>query len=202
MHSSPIEDQFNHNGSMSTSTFPISCRQLLHSLDRACHLLRVANKHLPKHDSPSHKELLAARLAPDMLHLAHQIEVLVEGVTGSLALLAGMEHPANARVFNRGEELLPVLPWATLDEAIAHMHLAYRDAERLVEGALWIAEDAAIVVRRAGDARQFLAAAFAECYAVPNALFHLSMVYALLRSRGIPLGKADFEGLPAYIRIT
>ena len=188
--------------SMSTSTFPISCRQLLHCLDRASHLLRVANEHLPEHHSPSHIELLAARLAPDMLPLAHQVEVLVEGVTGSLALLAGMEHPANARVFNRGEDLLPTLPWVALDDAITYINQAYRDAAPLVEGALWVSEDATIMVRRAGDARQFLAAAFAERYAVPNALFHLSMVYALLRSRGIPLGKADFEGLPAYIRIT
>jgi simple sugar transport system permease protein len=32
--------------------------------------------------------LLAARLAPDMLHLAHQIEVLSDGVVGGVALLA------------------------------------------------------------------------------------------------------------------
>ncbi len=31
-------------------------------------------------------------------------------------------------------------------------------------------------------------------FAVPNVFFHLSMVYAILRARGVPLGKLDFFG--------
>ncbi|MGB0498638.1 MAG: DUF1993 family protein [Rubricella sp.] len=35
-------------------------------------------------------------------------------------------------------------------------------------------------------------------YALPNFFFHYSMGYAVLRSAGMPLGKADFDGLHSY----
>lgn len=178
---------------MHTSSFAPCGRQLSHSLDRCAHLLRIAQR-LPD-DAGT---LLAARLAPDMLHLAHQVEVLAEGVLGSVALLAGVDHAATGHVFNRGEDLLPVLPWRTLGDALNRVYIAHADAQALVTAAHWVPPDAVLTVRRPGNARQFVAADFAECYAVPNALFHLSMIYALLRAHGVPIGKADFEGPPAY----
>ena len=33
---------------------------------------------------------------------------------------------------------------------------------------------------------------------LPNLYFHVTVVYALLRSAGVALGKQDFEGTPAY----
>ena len=33
---------------------------------------------------------------------------------------------------------------------------------------------------------------------LPNLYFHITVVYALLRSAGVALGKQDFEGAPAY----
>jgi uncharacterized protein len=35
-------------------------------------------------------------------------------------------------------------------------------------------------------------------FALPNMWFHLSMAYASLRAAGLPLGKADFDGLHQY----
>lgn len=39
---------------------------------------------------------------------------------------------------------------------------------------------------------------FATLYALPNFFFHATMGYATLRANGVPLGKADFDGLHAY----
>ena len=186
---------------MNISPFEPSVWQLLHSLDRASHLLRWARSHPSTEGVPAQSALLAARLAPDMLHLAHQVEVLVDGVVGSVALLAGVDHAAGGKVFNRGEDLLPLLPWRTLDEAMVRVATAQDEVAALVAQANWVPADAVFTVRRPGSARQFVAAAFAERYAVPNVLFHLTMVYALLRSRGIPLGKADFAGVDPYTSV-
>jgi len=183
---------------MNTSPLTPSVRQLQHSLDRALHLLHTASEYASTPGVPSHSALLAARLAPDMLHLAHQVEVLADGVVGSVALLAGADHAATGKVFNRGTDLLPVLHWRTLDDALDRIATAQSEAQALVTSARWVPPDAMLTVRRTGNARQFVATAFAERYALPNALFHLSMVYALLRAKGVPLGKADFEGPPAY----
>jgi len=35
-------------------------------------------------------------------------------------------------------------------------------------------------------------------YAVPNFFFHYSMVYAIARQAGVPVGKADFDGFHQY----
>ncbi|MCC2954733.1 DUF1993 domain-containing protein [Massilia sp. IC2-477] len=35
-------------------------------------------------------------------------------------------------------------------------------------------------------------------YAVPNFFFHYSMVYAIARQAGVPIGKADFDGYHKY----
>lgn len=41
-------------------------------------------------------------------------------------------------------------------------------------------------------------ATFLHLYGMPNFLFHLTMGYATLRSEGVPLGKADFDGQHDY----
>jgi hypothetical protein len=35
-------------------------------------------------------------------------------------------------------------------------------------------------------------------YGLPNFFFHYSMVYAIARQAGVPVGKADFDGFHAY----
>ncbi len=35
-------------------------------------------------------------------------------------------------------------------------------------------------------------------YALPNFFFHLATAYAILRGHGVPLGKADYDGLHKY----
>jgi uncharacterized protein len=39
---------------------------------------------------------------------------------------------------------------------------------------------------------------FLQHYILPNFYFHLSMVYAIARSRGIPLSKQDYDGYHQY----
>ncbi|AZZ91650.1 DUF1993 family protein [Hahella sp. KA22] len=39
---------------------------------------------------------------------------------------------------------------------------------------------------------------FLTQYALPNFFFHLSMVYAILRHCGVPVGKGDFDGFHEY----
>lgn len=39
---------------------------------------------------------------------------------------------------------------------------------------------------------------FVYLYGLPNFFFHLTMGYAALRAAGVPLGKADFDGIHHY----
>ncbi len=56
-----------------------------------------------------------------------------------------------------------------------------------------------IITHRAGMADLTQSAAeFLSLYALPNFFFHLTMGYATLRQSGLPLGKADYDGLHSY----
>ena len=55
------------------------------------------------------------------------------------------------------------------------------------------------ILHRAGMAELDQSAAdFLYLYGLPNFMFHLTMGYAALRSVGVTLGKADFDGFHAY----
>ena len=56
-----------------------------------------------------------------------------------------------------------------------------------------------VIAHRAGfaDLEQD-GASFLHLYGMPNFLFHVTMGYAALRAAGMPLGKADFDGLHHY----
>ena len=51
---------------------------------------------------------------------------------------------------------------------------------------------------RPGHARHFVVDDFVWRYVLPNAAFHATLVYALLRAEGVSVGKGDFEGQPVY----
>jgi uncharacterized protein len=74
---------------------------------------------------------------------------------------------------------------------------------RAMLGAMQPAEfegaEARIIRHRAGFADlEQTGEEFLYLYGLPNFFFHLTMGYAALRAAGVPLGKADFDGLHSY----
>jgi hypothetical protein len=146
--------------------------------------------------------LLQRRLAPDMLCLARQVEIVADGARGAVARLTGQldahdERPAHA-VFNRGDDAgFGPMP-ASFEALRGGVDQAQRDIAALAAAAGFVDAQAVITVARGGQARVFAAQAFVDRYLLPNLYFHLSIAYALLRAAGAPLGKHHFEGAPAY----
>ena len=140
------------------------------------------------------------RLAPDMLHLAHQVEVLGDGVCGLVAHLRGDAGGAHAgHVFNRGEAQLPAWDPADPGRALRSLDAANAALRTAPPTAGWEDGAAPVVVARAGDVRRFTRPAFLWDCVLPNLLFHAAMVHALLRHRGVPLGKDDFLGPRPFV---
>lgn len=74
---------------------------------------------------------------------------------------------------------------------------------RAMLGAMTPAEfegaEARVIRHQAGFALlEQTGAEFLHLYGIPNFFFHLTMGYAALRAAGVPLGKADFDGLHSY----
>lgn len=128
--------------------------------------------------------LLAARLAPDMLPLGTQVLICGNFIPRMQAVLRGTpvafpDWPADLAGLRETVHGLirTVEQWTPTD---------FEDADRVVTG-------------DAGQATlQMPLRAWIHEFALPNFFFHLSTVYLLLRQQGLPLGKAQFDGLHRY----
>ena len=153
-------------------------------LGRLALLVGAAEQHASR-TATAEADLMAARLAPDMLPFDKQVEI-----AANFALRACF--PLTGR---------PVPPFGDFPASFAGLRARIVHVTGLIE-ALDAAEFAAPAEQlqdTAGEARLSLPAEeFLLQYAVPNFFFHLSMAYAILRQRGVPVGKGAFDGYHVY----
>ncbi|NJS14145.1 MAG: DUF1993 domain-containing protein [Sphingopyxis sp.] len=129
----------------------------------------------------SEADLLDTRLAPDMYPLAKQLDFVVAQLVQPIRRLAGIDlaDPAEAEPTIAAHQ-------ARLEAAlalIATVNPAALDTnpDRIVSMDL-----------PNGMAFDLPATAYVRDWALPQYWFHLMTAYALIRMRGVPIGKADF----------
>jgi hypothetical protein len=131
-------------------------------------------------------ELLHARLAPDMLPFEKQVAIAAQFALRACFPLAGAVVPPY------GE--FPV----SFDGLRARIDRATR-LLRSLEPAQFDSAATRVLESKAGNAIVSLKAPeFLFQYALPNFFFHLTTAYAILRQRGVPLGKQDYDGFHSY----
>jgi uncharacterized protein len=157
----------------------------LHYLGRLDGLVAKAQAHSHANDE-NELTLLGARLANDMLPFSAQVHTAAYFTLRMCYPLAGLATPA----FGSWPDSL-----AGLRQRIAHT----ADLLRALKVHNFQAADSGHISSQAGDAELRLPAhEFLSQYALPNFFFHLSLAYAILRARGVPLGKGDFDGYHVY----
>lgn len=170
---------------MSITLHAASVPVFLRYLERLRHLVDAAEAGA-KDRGDAAADWLGARLAPDMLPFEQQVSVAAHFALRACYPLAGLTVPPYGdfpatfdglrRRIARVVELLGALDPTQFDGA------ASRRLESL-----------------AGQARVVLPAPeFLLQYALPNFFFHLTSAYAILRQRGVALGKQDFDGFHSY----
>jgi hypothetical protein len=128
-------------------------------------------------------DLLDARLAPDMFDLKLQVQAASDSARGCAARLADKEMPAYAYSETSFAELQ-----ARLERTIDF--LDGLDA-KLFEGA----ESRTVMVKLPqGGELKFIGQDYLFKFALPNFFFHVTTAYALLRHKGVEIGKADYLG--------
>ena len=125
--------------------------------------------------------LLELRLAPDQFPLARQVQLACDTAKLSAARLTGKEAPVQPDTETTLEGLR-----ARVKGVIAFL-------ETVQPGDLEEAGERSVTQPRWEGKTMSGADYFLE-HAVPNFFFHLTHVYALLRHRGVPLGKRDYLG--------
>ena len=159
-------------------------RIFLTRLDTLDHILDVGEKHLPDFEAA-----IQERLAPDMFPLGSQVAFACNQPRGFAQWCAGQP------IDNLSREVDSV--------AMARAHI--RDTKAMVSAIA--ADDRKLdEVKRVGlgpgrycelPARQYVSE-----YLVPNLYFHMTVAYAILRTRGVPIGKLDFMTyLAPHVRV-
>lgn len=135
----------------------------------------------------SEAELWEARLAPDMRPFPDQVRMACFSARSCVARLTGQAWP-------RTDDAE-----ATLDELEATVRMSLAFVEAADPAAFEGAETRRIELRFPGVELDFEGAGYLTSFAIPNFNFHLAMAYALLRHRGVELGKRDYLGKLALI---
>ncbi|WP_158080909.1 DUF1993 family protein [Pelomonas sp. KK5] len=157
----------------------------LRYLDRLRGLVDTAGAFAEQHARPM-ADLLAARLAPDMLPFETQVVIAANFALRACFPLAGLAIPPYGEFPSSSDGLRRRI------DRVASL-LKTLEPQRF-EGA-----ESRVIESRAGDALVALKGPeFLLQYALPNFFFHLTAAYAVLRSQGVPLGKESYDGFHCY----
>ncbi len=129
-----------------------------------------------------HADLLEARLFPDMAPLIAQIQRASDTAKGTLVRVGGVPNAA----FPDDEASFEDLQ-GRIARTIAFLEAAPADA-------LTGKEDATVLFETASRSVTFTGLSYVQHFALPNFFFHVTTAYALLRHKGVPVGKMDFLG--------
>ena len=145
------------------------------------HFLAKAASHAEakKFDSAN---LLATRLAPDMLPLTRQVLIACDASKLCMARLAGVEAPK----YEDNETTIEQLR-ERITKTIAFIDTVPADKVDGTED-----KDITFPVGRDGATRTMKGEAYLKHWAYPNFFFHVTTAYALLRHNGVELGKAEY----------
>jgi hypothetical protein len=132
-------------------------------------------------------ELWEARLAPDMRPFPDQVRMASFSARSCVGRLTGQAWPKTA-----DDE-------TTLDQLEETVRLSLAFVEAADPVAFEGAETRRIELRFPGVELDFEGAGYLTSFAIPNFNFHLATAYAILRSRGVELGKRDYLGKLALI---
>lgn len=125
--------------------------------------------------------LLAARLAPDQLAFARQVQIACDTAKLGASRLSGKPAPVHADEEKTLAELRArVQSVGAYLESFSAADFA-EAAERAISQPRW-------------EGKTMRGADYFLEHVVPNFFFHAGHVYALLRHNGVPLGKKDYLG--------
>ena len=127
-------------------------------------------------------ELLNTRLIDDMAPLTRQVQMTTDTAKFLAVRVGQVENDPWA-----DDESSYADVQARVAKAIAFLQNVSADG---FEGR----EDAKVVLTTPSGDIPFTGSNYVHGFAIPNFYFHLSMAYALLRMKGVPLGKLDFLG--------
>ncbi|WP_218585514.1 DUF1993 domain-containing protein [Pseudomonas quercus] len=159
--------------------------QFIKMLHTISHLLDKAQEHAQLNKFES-EVLLNSRLSPDMLPLTSQVQMACDTARLATSVLTGQPAPAFEGTGNTVQEL----------KAVIEKTIAYIASINENDFVGW--EDR--IVAPPGWAGAFLGKDYFYQHGIPNFYFHAVMVYAILRHKGVRIGKMDYIGRLPFLK--
>jgi len=168
---------------MSISMYQVSVPVLVRALTNLRSVLQKGEAHAEaKKFKP--EVLLNDRLAPDMLPLTRQVQIVTDQAKGSSARLAGVEVPKYEDTEATFAEL-----YARIDKTLAFIK-GFKPEQ--IDGS----EARDVTLPSPRGPMEFKGQDYLLFFVLPNVYFHCTTAYAILRHNGVELGKMDFIGKP------
>lgn len=156
--------------------------KMLHNLSL---LLDKAQKHAEKNKFKS-EILLNSRLSQDMLPLTSQVQMACDMVKLVTSVLTGKQAP----FFEDTEKTIPELK-ARIEKTID-----YATSMKQSDFLGWEER----IVAPPGWAGAFIGKDYFYQHGIPNFYFHMVTAYAILRHKGVEIGKMDYIGPLPFLR--
>jgi hypothetical protein len=166
---------------MSHAMYRASVPTFSHNLKNLSAILKLAAKDA-KARGIDPAVLLNMRLAPDMLPLTSQVQIMTDNAKGACARLAGVDSPV----------------YADDETTFAQLQARIKTTLGFLRGLKAVqfegSEDRDIVMQTPIGKLFFSGVDYLNGWALPNFYFHNTTAYNILRHAGVSLGKADFLG--------
>ena len=166
---------------MATELYDLTVPAFLHGFASMAAFLEKGRAHADEHGI-AHEEMLQARLIEDMHPLVYQVQRASDAAKFCAARLGQVES-----VSMEDNEA----SFADLQSRIAR---TIDFLKSVPADAINGREDATITIKLPNRSFDLSGLAYAQGFALPNFYFHATMTYALLRMKGVPVGKMDFLG--------
>lgn len=162
---------------MFENTIPV----LMHALKNLHGLIQKAEAYADRKQFAG-EVLVSARLFPDMLPLAKQVQIATDTAKGCAGRLSGTPIPS----FADTEANLAALRQRVNDTLV---YLQSIQPDQIND-----TENKSIELKLPKATLQFTGVDYVNYFVLPNLYFHISMAYAIFRHNGVELGKADYLG--------
>ena len=164
---------------MPISIYHASVPVFLQGLDTLTHILRKGENHA-RTDGVDPASYVEARLAPDMLTLAGQVQRATDTSKLSVERLSGAPAPKMEDTEKSFAELR-----ARIEKTAAYL-------KGITEAQLADAETKRIELNLRDYKPVFTGTSYLLSFGLPNFFFHVTTAYDILRHKGVPLSKRDF----------
>lgn len=158
--------------SMSQASVPLFVR----ALRNLSEILKKGEAH------PDAASFIEARLYPDMMTLAGQIQRASDAAKFCVARLSGTEAPS----------------FPDSEKTFAELHARIQKTLDFINGVpaakIDGSEEREIRFKAGPTEYKFTGVQYLQGFAVPNFFFHVAVAYAILRHKGVPVGKMDYLG--------